>query len=117
MTGRSFIAFRPTALAALVVVAFGVSSAAGAADPLDDLFIDTPAADAPAAKEGAAAGLPDLGEAKSSMSGWRGYSQFELARTVAGDSHWSKARWRNELGRSGRFGQGIKWKAVGRVDY
>ncbi|MBL8475426.1 MAG: hypothetical protein JNK71_05060 [Methyloversatilis sp.] len=117
MTGPSLMAFRPTALAALAALAFGVSTAAGAADPLDDLFIDTPAADAPAAKEGAAAGLPDLGEAKSTVSGWKGYSQFELARTVAGDSHWSKARWRNELGRSGRFGQGIKWKAVGRVDY
>jgi hypothetical protein len=61
--------------------------------------------------------MADFDKPDAAASGWKGFSQFELARTVSGDSHWSKARWRNELGRSGRFGQGIKWKAVGRIDY
>ncbi|MDP3288423.1 MAG: hypothetical protein Q8M64_08940, partial [Methyloversatilis sp.] len=101
-------------LAIALLVAF---PPAHAADPLDDLFLDAPASDTPA-KSDAGGSLPDLGEASApATSGWKGFTQFELARTVAGESHWSKARWRNELGRSGSFGQGIKWKAFGRVDY
>jgi hypothetical protein len=92
------------------------ASHAVAADPLDDLFIDAPAPEAPASAQPADA-MADFDKPDAAASGWKGFSQFELARTVSGDSHWSKARWRNELGRSGRFGQGIKWKAVGRIDY
>ncbi len=105
---------------ALIVCVVAAFHGAQAAEQLDDLFIDTPAAETAGARPASGdAGLPDLagGGSVSSTSDWRGFSQFELARTVAGDSHWSKARWRNELGRSGRFGQGIKWKAVGRFDY
>ncbi len=101
----------------LIALCLAVGSAqVSAADQLDDLFLDTPAPEAPAASQGGEA-KPDFDRQDSSMSGWKGFSQFELARTVGGKDHWSKARWRNELGRSGRFGQGIKWKAVGRVDY
>jgi len=101
----------------LVVALLAVLSPAQAADPLDDLFLDAPAPDTTEKSE-AGGELPDLGEASApATSGWKGFTQFELARTVAGESHWSKARWRNELGRSGSFGQGIKWKAFGRVDY
>jgi hypothetical protein len=95
----------------LLVAGLSASFSSMAADALDDLFIDAPAeADAPV-------GIAEPPADNGLLGGWKGYTKFELARTVAGDSHWSKARWRTELGRSGRFGQGIKWKAVGRVDY
>ncbi len=93
---------------------------ARAADPLDDLFIDAPASEPAAAapgEAGAPAAMPDFEKEAQAGSGWKGFSQFELARTPSGDDHWSKARWRNEIGRTGKFGQGIKWKAVGRFDY
>jgi hypothetical protein len=114
----TFIPVR-NALSLAVALCFSLAALhASAADPLDDLFIDTPTVESPVAdpaKPGDVAIDPD--KDASSLSGWKGFSQFELARTVSGDSHWSKARWRNELGRSGRFGQGIKWKAAGRIDY
>ncbi len=106
-------ALRRLPLAALTLAILLVARPALAADALDDLFVEP----APEAASDAQGKPKTDEEASSSMSGWRGFSQFELARTVAGNSHWSKARWRNELGRSGSFGQGIKWKAVGRVDY
>jgi hypothetical protein len=115
---KTFIPVR-NALSLAVALCFSFAALhAVAADPLDDLFIDTPTVESPEAdpaKPGDVVIDPD--KDASNLSGWKGFSQFELARTVSGDSHWSKARWRNELGRSGRFGQGIKWKAVGRVDY
>lgn len=65
--------------------------------------------------------LPTKAEARqtapSSTAGWRGYAQGEAARTVASPDHWSKLRARLDLTRSGRFGEGLKWKIGGRFDY
>lgn len=47
----------------------------------------------------------------------RGFFQAELARTVSDPEHWSKVMGRLELGTQGRFGQGVRWKLGGRVDY
>ncbi len=52
-----------------------------------------------------------------SLSPWQGYVQTELAYTYASPDHWSKVMARLELGRQGRLGQGVRWKASGRVDY
>lgn len=96
-------------IALVALVAYGVFfPSAFAVEALDDLFIETPAEDASPL---ATASKPD-----TPASGWRGFSQFELARSPSGEDRWSKARLRTELGRSGSWGQGIKWKAVGRLD-
>ena len=72
----------------LVVVLSAFVPQVGAADALDDLFIDPPSVEAPDAAAAAPAdGLGDLDKAASGLSGWKGFSQFELARTVSGDSH------------------------------
>jgi len=47
----------------------------------------------------------------------RGSLQLELARTVADPDHWSKMRLRADLGSSGRFANGVKWKLGARLDY
>lgn len=112
MMRPSFPSFRRGPLVALTFAAACALSPVHAADSMDDLF-----ADPPAEADGKVKPADGAVSASDSSSGWRGFSQFELARTVSGNSHWSKARWRNELGRSGSFGQGIKWKAVGRIDY
>lgn len=82
---------------------------ARAADSLDDdLFL------APEKAEGEAAKVEPE---KAQTSAWKGFAQVEVARTVSGDEHWSKARGRMELGRTGSFGQGLKWKVSGRYSY
>ncbi|BBP05683.1 hypothetical protein TPL01_24930 [Sulfuriferula plumbiphila] len=70
--------------------------------------------DAPASK----ASLFDegLGQDKAA-SRWHGFFQNELAYTYADPAHWSKVMGRLELGTEGRLGQGIHWKASGRLDY
>lgn len=99
------------ALCALSVL---VCAPAARAESVDDLFAEPPKPEASGAEARPARAGDEA--AGGTMSGWRGFSQFELARTPSGEDRWSKARLRTELGRSGSFGQGIKWKAVGRVD-
>lgn len=52
-----------------------------------------------------------------SSSAWRGYLQAEAARAYRDPEHWSKARLRLDLNRQGQFGDNVKWKIGGRVDY
>lgn len=49
--------------------------------------------------------------------GWKGFAQFEAARTYAPPAHWSKARMVLEVNRQGQFSEGVKWKIGGRFDY
>lgn len=105
--------FRTFRLAAISLVVAFFNFPVLCADQVDDLFLEAPATEDGGAP--AKAGGPQEASA-GATSGWRGFSQFELAHTPSGEDHWSKARLRSELGRSGSFGQGIKWKAVGRVD-
>lgn len=65
----------------------------------------------------AGGGIPDLtDEDKSAASPWHGFVEFSAAYTTPAPSHWSKARTRLELGRTGSLGSGLKWKASGRAD-
>ena len=54
---------------------------------------------------------------KKFMSGWKGFSQTEIAYTYTSPDHLSKARVRTELSHQGRFNEHIKWKISGRFDY
>ena len=47
----------------------------------------------------------------------RGFTQTEVARTVAAPDHWSRLRLRSELSTSGRFNENVRWKLSGRLDY
>lgn len=54
---------------------------------------------------------------KRLATGWRGFSQTEIAGTYASPEHLSKAKIRTELSRTGQFNENIKWKVSGRFDY
>jgi len=54
---------------------------------------------------------------KTLVTGWKGFSQFELAQTYADPEHFSKAKLRTELSRTGQFNEYLKWKISGRFDY
>lgn len=60
---------------------------------------------------------PGEDAAAETTSPWRGLIQMELADTYASPRHISKARTRVELVRSGKLGQGLKYKIGGRYDY
>ena len=86
----------------------------------DDLFGIGPktkqSKDAPASK----AGLFDdaaLASDQDKPSRWHGFFQTEHAYTYTHPAHWSKVMGRLELGAEGSLGQGIHWKASGRLDY
>ncbi|HKX54410.1 MAG TPA: DUF1302 family protein [Nitrosospira sp.] len=51
------------------------------------------------------------------VTGWKGFSQFEIADTYTSPEHLSKAKLRTELSRVGQFNEHIKWKISGRFDY
>lgn len=51
------------------------------------------------------------------MTGWKGFSQLEIADTYTSPEHLSKAKLRTELSRTGQFNEHIKWKISGRFDY
>jgi hypothetical protein len=53
----------------------------------------------------------------SSGTGIKGFTQLEVARTIASPAHWSKLRSRTEFGSSGALGGGVKWKLGARFDY
>lgn len=50
-------------------------------------------------------------------SGWRGYSQLELAHTLSNPKHFSKSRLRTQLSNSGRLNSYMRWKISARFDY
>lgn len=50
-------------------------------------------------------------------SGWRGFSQYELAYTYADPEHFSKSRLRTELSLAGQLNRKVKWKIGARFDY
>ncbi len=54
---------------------------------------------------------------KQLVTGWRGFSQLELADNYSSPEHFSKAKLRTELSRTGQFNENIKWKISGRFDY
>ncbi|SEL37347.1 DUF1302 family protein [Nitrosovibrio tenuis] len=54
---------------------------------------------------------------KQLVTGWRGFSQLELADNYSSPEHFSKAKLRTELSRTGQFNEHIKWKISGRFDY
>lgn len=99
----------------------------------DDLFALEPVADKPQQAQPDAAlpatrdalfadDVPAKGEQKPEADTrtafpLRGFFQTEFARTYADPEHWSKVLGRLELGTQGRFGQGVRWKLSGRMDY
>jgi hypothetical protein len=54
---------------------------------------------------------------KKLVTGWKGFSQLEIADTYSDPEHLSKAKLRTELSRTGQFNENIKWKISGRFDY
>jgi len=54
---------------------------------------------------------------KKLVTGWRGFSQLEIAHTYSDPAHFSKAKLRTELSRTGQFNEYLKWKISGRFDY
>jgi hypothetical protein len=60
---------------------------------------------------------PPLPAWKKLVTGWRGFSQLEIADTYSSPEHVSKAKLRTELSRTGQVNEHIKWKVSGRFDY
>lgn len=58
-----------------------------------------------------------VAEKSLSMSDWKGFTQFELARAYRDSEHWSKARLRLDLSRNGQFSEAVKWKIGARFGY
>lgn len=54
---------------------------------------------------------------KKLVTGWRGFSQLEIADNYSSPEHLSKAKIRTELSRTGRLNDYLKWKISGRFDY
>ena len=54
---------------------------------------------------------------KQLVTGWRGFSQLELADNYASPEHFSKAKIRTELSRTGQINEHLRWKVSGRFDY
>ena len=54
---------------------------------------------------------------KQLVTGWRGFSQLELADNYSNPEHFSKGKLRTELSRIGQFNEHLKWKISGRFDY
>lgn len=54
---------------------------------------------------------------KQLVTGWKGFSQLEIADTYASPEHLSKAKLRTELSRTGQFNEYLRWKISGRFDY
>ncbi len=61
--------------------------------------------------------LPHMPAWKKLVTGWRGFSQLEIADNYSSPEHFSKAKLRTELSRTGQFNEHIKWKISGRFDY
>ena len=63
------------------------------------------------------AATPNRTQDKPAPTVIRGFTQTEVARTVAAPDHWSRLRLRSELSTSGRFNENVRWKLSGRLDY
>lgn len=61
--------------------------------------------------------LPHVPAWKKLATGWRGFSQLEIADNYSSPEHFSKAKLRTELSRTGQFNEYMKWKISGRFDY
>jgi hypothetical protein len=61
--------------------------------------------------------LPPMPAWKKLVTGWKGFSQLEIADTYSSPEHLSKVKLRTELSRTGQFNEYIKWKVSGRFDY
>ena len=59
----------------------------------------------------------DVGNTATTVNKLHGYARGELAKTYASPAHLSKARGTLELGSQGDFGQGVRWRLGGRIDY
>lgn len=99
---------------ALGVLVASAALGAGQAAPDDD--VDALLKQAAEDDARNAAAQPPVAKA-ASPSGFRGFTQFELARTVASPTHWSKMLGRAEFGSQGRTEGGLKWKLSARADY
>jgi hypothetical protein len=67
--------------------------------------------------ESAAKVSPSTPVWKQLVTGWRGFSQLELADNYANPEHFSKAKLRTELSRTGQINEYLRWKISGRFDY
>lgn len=54
---------------------------------------------------------------KKLITGWKGFSQLEIADNYTHPEHFSKAKLRTELSRTGRLNEYINWKISARFDY
>ena len=61
--------------------------------------------------------LPHVPAWKKLATGWKGFSQLEIADNYSSPEHFSKAKLRTELSRTGQFNEHMKWKISGRFDY
>lgn len=76
-----------------------------------DALFDTLADEVPVQRQ------PDVPQLSTQSLPLHGFAQAEWARTYASPDHGSKVLGRLELGTQGRWGQGVQWKASGRIDY
>lgn len=60
---------------------------------------------------------PTMSGWKKLVTGWSGFSQLEIADNYSSPEHFSKAKLRTELSRTGQFNEHLKWKISGRFDY
>lgn len=126
MTGDKGRQWRLAMLAVGMLLALGWAAGPAAAAERDELFEPVEEDAAAAQPEAAPASRDDLfGEepgAPAKLEGtepsaWRGFVQFEAARTIDSPVHWSKQLTRAEVGTQGRIGPDVKWKVSARVDY
>jgi hypothetical protein len=60
---------------------------------------------------------PHMPAWKKLVTGWKGFSQLEIADNYSDPEHFSKAKLRTELSRTGQFNEYLRWKISGRFDY
>ena len=106
---------------AIQPVCSAAADAAGIQRPLDlSAAVESSATTAPLGKDdtdgGSNTSAVGLKPANSGVR-LRGFTQAEVARTIADPEHWSKMRVRSELTAQGRINEAIGWKMSGRVDY
>lgn len=86
---------------ALLMIAVCGWYAHGCAAADDDGLLDIDNLDAPA---------------PAAAKAWTGFAEFGAAYSYQDPTHWSKLRPRLDLSRTGRLGEGIKWKIGARAD-
>jgi hypothetical protein len=91
------------------------SGAAAKPDSRESLFDDDEEEEKPG--EEPAKATPKSDKSEKSLGNWKGFVQFEAARTTESPVHWSKMITRADLSSQGNLGDGIKYKIGARVDY